>query len=81
MTGFRLAAAVALMLTITGELLIGTDGLGRSIVLAESGVATSPTMYALIFVTGILGLLVNLVVRRFERWALRWHVSVRSELA
>ncbi|REF86283.1 ABC-type nitrate/sulfonate/bicarbonate transport system permease component [Methylovirgula ligni] len=80
MTGFRLAAAVALMLTITGELLIGTDGLGRSIVLAESG-GDVPTMYALIFVTGILGLLVNLVVRRFERWALRWHVSVRSELA
>ncbi len=77
-TGFRLAASVALMLTVTGELLIGTDGLGRSIVLAQSG-GDVPTMYALIFVTGILGLLVNLVVRRIERRVLRWHASIRSE--
>ncbi len=79
-TGFRLAAAVALMLTVTGELLIGTDGLGRSIIQAQGG-GDVPTMYALIFVTGALGLLVNLIVRRLERRALRWHASVRSEVA
>ena len=37
MTGIRLAATVALVLTVTAQLIIGTPGLGQSIALAESG--------------------------------------------
>lgn len=77
-TGFRLAAAVALMLTITGELLIGTPGLGRLIVQAQSA-GHFPDVYALIVVAGLLGLIVNLLTRRCERHVLSWHPSVRSE--
>lgn len=78
MTGFRLAASVALILTVTGELIIGTDGLGRLIVLAQNA-GNYAQMYALIIVTGILGLLVNLVMRAIERRVLRWHPSIRLE--
>jgi ABC-type nitrate/sulfonate/bicarbonate transport system, permease component len=78
MTGFRLAAAVALILTITGELIIGSDGIGRLIVAAQNA-ANYPQMYGLIIVTGLLGLAVNLVARRMEQRLLRWHPSTRLE--
>lgn len=80
MTGIRLAAAVALILTITAEMFIGNPGIGRSITFAQSG-AKYVEVYALVIVTGLLGLLVNMVFRVIEKRALRWHQSVRSEEA
>jgi len=80
MTGFRLAAAVALILEVTGELIIGSPGLGREIAVAQSSGAVE-VMYALVLVTGALGVLVNLGARFVERRALRWHPSVRREVA
>jgi ABC-type nitrate/sulfonate/bicarbonate transport system permease component len=80
MTGVRLAAAVALILTITAELVIGAPGLGARIAVAESSQAV-PDMYALVVVTGVLGLLINVGARAVERRALAWHQSVRGEVA
>ncbi|MEU7867164.1 ABC transporter permease [Dactylosporangium sp. NPDC049140] len=82
MTGIRLAASVALVLTVTGELFIGgTDGLGEQLSLARnSGDDGVPAMYALVVVAGVLGLAANLVTRRAERVVLAWHPSVRREL-
>ncbi|TCR20456.1 ABC transporter permease [Streptomyces sp. BK205] len=79
-TGVRLAAAVALILAITGELVIGAPGLGARIGVAQNSQAV-PEMYALIVVTGLLGLLVNVGARTVERRALAWHQSVRGEVA
>lgn len=75
-TGIRLAASVALVLAITGELMIGTPGLGQLISVAQSSGATT-TMFALVLVTGILGVLVNIGFRYAERALLGWHPSVR----
>ncbi|MFE7171054.1 ABC transporter permease [Streptomyces sp. NPDC057616] len=80
MTGVRLAAAVALILAITAELVIGAPGLGQQIAVAQSSQAV-PEMYALIVVTGLLGLLINVGARTVERRALAWHQSVRGEVA
>ncbi|MCT9075344.1 ABC transporter permease [Streptomyces fulvoviolaceus] len=80
MTGIRLAAAVALILAITAELVIGAPGLGARIAVAQNSQAV-PEMYALIVVTGILGLLINVGARTVERRALAWHQSVRGEVA
>lgn len=79
MTGIRLAASVALILAITAELVIGSPGLGREIALAQSGGAIAP-MYALILVTGLIGVLINAVMRLIEKKILAWHTSVRSEV-
>ncbi|WP_433201168.1 ABC transporter permease [Dactylosporangium sp. CS-047395] len=76
-TGFRLAAAVALILEITAELIIGVPGLGKAIGVAQSSGAVAET-YALVIVVGVVGVLVNLAARAVERRALRWHVSVRE---
>jgi ABC-type nitrate/sulfonate/bicarbonate transport system permease component len=80
MTGVRLAAAVALILAITAELVIGAPGLGQQIAVAQTSQAV-PELYALIVVTGLLGLLINVGARTVERRALAWHQSVRGEVA
>lgn len=79
MTGIRLGAAVALILAITAELIIGSPGLGKEIQLAQSGGAIAG-MYALIVATGLLGVLINLGMRVIEKRILSWHVSVRGEI-
>jgi ABC-type nitrate/sulfonate/bicarbonate transport system permease component len=79
LTGLRLAAAVALILAITAELLIGIPGLGNEIAVARSSNAV-PTVYALVVVTGLLGVAVNSGARALERRALHWHPSVRHDL-
>ncbi|PWJ26839.1 ABC-type nitrate/sulfonate/bicarbonate transport system permease component [Branchiibius hedensis] len=75
-TGFRLAAAVALVLEVTAELVIGVPGLGRDIGVAQSSNAVAKT-YALVIVVGLIGLAINLAARLVERRVLSWHPSVR----
>ena len=78
-TGVRLAATVALILTITGELVMGSPGLGEEIANARSSGAV-PEMYALIVVTGLFGVGANVLTRAAERRVLAWHPSVRLEV-
>ena len=75
-TGLRIASAVALILTVTAELVIGSEGLGRSITVARSG-GDVELMYALIIATGLLGLALNSLFVWGERRVLHWHPSQR----
>jgi len=79
-TGVRLAATVALILTITGELVIGSPGLGQEIATARTSGAV-PAMYALTVVTGLFGVLANVATRAAERRVLHWHPSMRAGVA
>ena len=79
LTGLRLAASVALILAVTGELVIGSPGLGKDIQVASSSNSTA-LVYALIVVTGLIGLTANLVARAVQRYALAWHPSVRADV-
>lgn len=79
MTGIRLASAVALILAITAQLIIGNPGLGNEIARAQSG-GNYVAMYSLILATGMLGVLINMVMRIIERRVLSWHSSVRTEV-
>ncbi|WP_416974833.1 ABC transporter permease [Streptomyces sp. 4F14] len=78
MTGVRLAATVALVLTITAELVIGSPGLGQQLAVAQSSGAV-PRVYALVLTTGFVGVAVNLAARAVERRVLHWHQSQRTE--
>lgn len=80
MTGLRLAASVALILTVTGELLIGTPGIGKLLGVAQSSGAVA-SMYAYVVVAGLLGVAVNVLARGLESRVLFWHPSVRGERA
>ena len=79
MTGFRLSASVALILEITGELIIGSPGLGQLIAVAQSSGAVA-AMYALVAVTGLLGLAMNVFARAAETRMMHWHPSIRRDL-
>ncbi|WP_156761310.1 ABC transporter permease [Microbacterium karelineae] len=78
-TGIRLAAAVALILTITAELVVGSPGLGREIGLSRDA-GLYPSTYALVLATGMLGVIINVGVRAVERRLLSWHQSVRGDV-
>lgn len=77
-TGLRISASVALILVITGEYVAGVPGLGLEVFAAQSGGAYDK-MYALIVMSGLLGLAVNLCFHAAERRLLFWHPSQRGE--
>jgi ABC-type nitrate/sulfonate/bicarbonate transport system permease component len=79
-TGVRISAAVALILAVTAELVIGSPGLGQEINVARQS-ENPDIMYALIAVTGLLGWGVNVLFTRLERRVLHWHPSQRVEVA
>jgi ABC-type nitrate/sulfonate/bicarbonate transport system permease component len=76
-TGIRISSAVALILAVTAELVIGAAGLGREINVARSG-GNLDVMYALIVATGLLGWLLNIATSAGERRVLHWHPSQRA---
>ena len=78
MTGLRLAASVALILAVTAEMTIGNPGLGQKLMLSYNN-GDKVGMFAIVIVTGILGLVVNIIFGAIERKALFWHQSVRGE--
>jgi ABC-type nitrate/sulfonate/bicarbonate transport system permease component len=79
-TGVRISSAVALILAVTAEIVIGSAGLGREINVARSSGAIE-LMYALIITTGLLGYLLNILTTRAERRVLHWHPSHRKAVA
>ncbi len=76
-TGVRLAATVALILSISVELIIGTPGLGHEVAAAQIN-DSPPAMFALILTSGVLGIAINSLMRFVERKVLFWHESVRG---
>src|SRR5690606_3289477 len=76
--GVRLAVSLGLVLSVTAELIIGNPGLGSEILRAQTSGAI-PTIYALVVFAGILGTVVNLLMRLLERRLLRWHPEQRKE--
>ncbi len=77
-TGLRISSAVALILAVTAELVIGSPGLGKEIDVARVG-GDGRLMYALIVATGVLGWSINAVFSRVERRLLHWHPSQRAD--
>lgn len=76
-TGLRISSAVALILAVTAEIVIGSAGLGREINVARSSGAVE-LMYALIITTGLIGWLLNIATTQAERRVLHWHPSHRQ---
>jgi ABC-type nitrate/sulfonate/bicarbonate transport system permease component len=78
-TGLRIASAVGLILAVIAELIGGSPGLGLQILTAENaGPDALPTMYAYIFMTGVLGIAVTGIFTLLERRILHWHESQRN---
>lgn len=76
-TGLRVSATIALVLAVAASLVGGGPGLGSQIANASQSGA-GDRMWALILVTGLLGLLVTATFTKIEAYALRWHQSQRQ---
>lgn len=79
-TGLRVSAVTALILSIVTELVGGAQGLGFEITRAQLG-GNYARMYALVLVTGVLGLALNAALDWPERRLLHWHPAYRGESA
>jgi len=77
-TGIRLSAAIALILVVSSELLIGGEGIGVAINDARSA-SDLPRMYALTAASGLLGWGLAEFLKRAEARALFWHSSQRMK--
>ncbi len=71
-TGIRIAAAVALILAISTELVAGGGGIGSFILKESSGGENADVVYAATAMTGVLGLVINWSVLGVERKVLAW---------
>lgn len=76
-TAMRVAAPAALVVTVVAGLLGGGPGLGQSIYQAQAA-GDYATLYGLVIVLGILGLLFQGATRLAERRVLHWHESYRE---
>lgn len=77
-TGARVTAVLALLLAIGSEMVTSAPGLGREILMAQSG-GSMGLMYALIVIAGLLGMALNFAFSKLERKVLAWHPSQRPD--
>lgn len=76
-TAMRVAAPAALVVTVVAGLLGGGPGLGQSIYQAQAA-GDYASLYALVIVLGVLGLMFQGATRVAERRVLHWHESYRE---
>jgi NitT/TauT family transport system permease protein len=79
-TGIRISSSIALVLAVSSEMVSGSPGLGKLIVDADAA-ANVELSYAGVWVTGMLGLLLNLLLQIADRRLLPWSLASRSDLA
>lgn len=78
-TGFRLSAAVSLIVVITSEMLGGAAvGIGAFIGQVRSLGLQPELAYAATIVAGLLGVIVNLTINALERYRFGWATQTRE---
>lgn len=74
-TGLRLAVGASLLVSITSEMLLATDGIGTFIQRSQENYNVAATLAGIATIS-IVGLIVNAVVLRLERRLLSWHYRI-----
>jgi len=77
-TSLRLAATLALLVSVGTELVVGGTGIGVMIASAHNA-GREVLMWALICLTGILGISISAIFVKIERTTLHWHATQRKE--
>lgn len=78
MTGIRVASAQALMATVAAEMLAGQNGLGYMLMDSAFTIQTDVT-FALLFIAGITGALLNYTVMVAARRACQWQHKLTAQ--
>jgi NitT/TauT family transport system permease protein len=76
-SGIRLSAGIALLATVATEMLVGGDGLGYLIFNAGFSMLM-PDMYALMFLIGATGIVVNAMVAGARRMVSGWSLRLAA---
>lgn len=77
-TGFRISASIALIVTVTVELVAGNSGIGFFISQMEQA-DRLPPMYAAIILTGIMGYALNWTYFQLEKRFVFWTPAAREQ--
>ncbi len=68
--GLRIGAGLGWMSLVGAELIVASSGMGNLIVRAQSAIATDTVMAGMIAI-GIVGVVIDVLIRRLERWLLK----------
>ena len=71
-TGLRLAVTASLLVTITAEMLLSTNGIGAFVQRSQQSFQVAAGLAGIVAIA-IVGLTVNLGLRQVERRLLHWH--------
>jgi ABC-type nitrate/sulfonate/bicarbonate transport system permease component len=75
--GMRTALSVAVTMIVFGEMVGSTNGIGYLLLQSQRGFDI-PQMWASMVLLGLIGYLLNLAFRGFERLVLSWHRDMRK---
>lgn len=78
LTGLRISASIAVIVSVVTELVGGARGIGQAITVTQID-GQLPAMYAWIITAGLLGVAINLIFTAVEKPLLSWHPSQRGE--
>lgn len=78
-TGTRIAASVALKVTVGVEMVVGLAGIGFDIRSAQYAFNV-PKTYALVAASGLIGVVIASGLYQMERRVLRWHPAHRATM-
>lgn len=74
-TGLRIAIGVSWMSIVAAELIAASSGLGYMITYYREVLRTDAIIVGMLTI-GVIGLLMDMALRRFERWLMPWRTSV-----
>lgn len=77
-TGLRISIAIALIVGISSEMILSTEGLGRRVVYAQRTLRI-PELFAGVLTLAMLGYLLNRGFVAIERRVLRWHYQSKAK--
>lgn len=73
--GFRVALALALVVTVVAEMIAGEQGVGHYLVLMQFA-GRAPEMYATVILLAVLGYALNRAFLALERRSLHWYFAL-----
>jgi ABC-type nitrate/sulfonate/bicarbonate transport system permease component len=75
-TGLRLGVTASLLVTITSEMLLSTNGIGAFVQRSQESFHVSSGLAGIVAIA-IMGLIVNIGLRLVEERLLFWHYRVK----
>jgi ABC-type nitrate/sulfonate/bicarbonate transport system permease component len=79
-TGVRVAATVALLISIGAEIVTSAPGIGHEILLSQAN-NNGARAFVFVLLSGLLGILINQSFGALERKTMFWHASQRIRVA